>query len=86
VSLITAVVEIIVDHYVDPHNNALSAAGSISAEGVSLLARCCCRVPVPADQLVRARGEDATLGQSSGRCPGWPDRADIVVTLLVVPG
>jgi hypothetical protein len=88
VSLITAVVEVVVDHYVDPNNNALSAAGSISAEGVSLLgtvllAGFLCRLISSAEH----GGEDATLGHVIRSLP-WIRLlvADIVVTLLVVGG
>jgi len=54
----------------------------VSLLGTVLLPGSC-----PADQLVRARGEDATLGQVIRTLP-WLRliAADIVVTLLVVAG
>ncbi|HEY1621701.1 MAG TPA: hypothetical protein VGG25_29040 [Streptosporangiaceae bacterium] len=88
VSTVTAVAEIIVDHYTDPTNAVLSASAGISAEGVSMLgtvflAGFLCRLVGAAGH----GGEHQTLRQVAARLPWWRlILADIAIALLTVAG
>lgn len=88
VSVLTAFIEILVDHYADPGNSLLSATAGIASEGVSMLgtvflAGFLCRL---VDAAVHG-GEHLTIRQVAARLPwGRLVVADIAVALLTVVG
>lgn len=88
VSLLTAGIEIFVDHYADPHNVTLSLSAEISAAGVSLLG-----TVFLAGVLTRLAGETehgahhATIGEVARTLPwGRLVLGDLLVVLLTVAG
>jgi hypothetical protein len=101
VSLVTAVVEIIIDHVVDPSDTALSVSAQLSAEALSLLGTVflsgfLCRLISTAEhgseQERRAGGpgqgrDRVTIGYVARTLPwGRLALADILVTLLTLIG
>jgi hypothetical protein len=88
VSLLTAVIEIVVDHFVDPGNVTLSLSAEISAAGVSLLGTL-----FLSGVLTRLVGESEhggahqSLAQVARSLPwGRLVLADVAVVLLTVAG
>jgi len=93
VSLVTAVAEIIVDHFVDPTNSVLSISAQLSASAVSLLGTVflsgfLCRLISTAGRGGQpGHGKRVTIGQVARTLPwGRLVLADLMVTLLTVLG
>ena len=88
VSLVSSAVEIVIDHYVDPSDGALSAAATLCATGVSListvlLAGFVCRLISAAER----GGQPMTLRRVARSLP-WRRlvAADLLVALITVVG